>query len=178
MDIERRIEAFDRERIALLDELASLDPARLTARSIPGKWSILEIVEHLVLGEELVYGGLPDPGQLRQHRRRLKNRFFYLLVMVLLRFGVRLKAPSKALLPRGEGSFEQYRQRWDRNQKWLSTYAGSLSPEELRRAVFIHPATGPIDVVQVVDMTAAHFHTHLRQIRALQKLLEEERQAI
>jgi hypothetical protein len=46
------IQALDNQREALLDELEALDLAALRARPRPGAWSILEIVEHVVVAEE------------------------------------------------------------------------------------------------------------------------------
>src|SRR3954447_6600294 len=50
----REIQAFDDQRRALLDELAPLPPEVLKAKARPDQWSILEIVEHLVLSEKYV----------------------------------------------------------------------------------------------------------------------------
>jgi hypothetical protein len=60
MSLTRRLQAFDDRRNALLDEMEALEPGKLLARPIPGKWSILEIVEHLVLAERVVLQGLPS----------------------------------------------------------------------------------------------------------------------
>ena len=35
----------------MLDEMEALDPAQLVAKPLPGKWSILEIIEHLAIAE-------------------------------------------------------------------------------------------------------------------------------
>jgi DinB superfamily len=51
MRLDQRLRAFNEMRGALLDEMEALDPAKLVARPRVGKWSILEIVEHLVLAE-------------------------------------------------------------------------------------------------------------------------------
>jgi DinB superfamily len=42
----------------LADEVSGLSPAQLNFRSTPGKWSILDVVEHLTLAEPMYWTGL------------------------------------------------------------------------------------------------------------------------
>lgn len=42
----------------LADEVAGLTPAQLNFRYAPGKWSILDVVEHLTLAEPMYWTGL------------------------------------------------------------------------------------------------------------------------
>ena len=51
MKPDKRLLAFNQKRGALLDEMGALDPAKLVAKPLPGKWSMIEIIEHLVLAE-------------------------------------------------------------------------------------------------------------------------------
>src|SRR3954447_24270632 len=60
----REIQAFDDQRRALLDELAALPAESLAVKPGPDRWSILEIVEHLVLSERYVLCGMPAPAEL------------------------------------------------------------------------------------------------------------------
>ena len=48
------------------------------------EWSILEIIEHLILAERAVLQGLPEPSRLSERERRLKHRFGYVIVMFVL----------------------------------------------------------------------------------------------
>ena len=51
MRLDKRLQSFNEKRGALLDEVGALDAAKLVAKPLAGKWSILEIIEHLVLAE-------------------------------------------------------------------------------------------------------------------------------
>ena len=42
----------------LADEVSNLSPAQLTYRYAPGKWTILDVVEHLTLAEPMYWSGL------------------------------------------------------------------------------------------------------------------------
>ena len=167
----KRLQTFNEKRGALLNEMGALDPAMLLAKPLAGKWSILEIIEHLTLAERAVLQGLPEPDRIKERERRLKHRFSYGIVMFVLKFGVPVQVPSPAMLPRGDRSLAELRRLWDENQEWLQAYIGRLDSKGFRRAVFEHPIAGPLTVEQAVRMDQVHFDTHVRQIRRLQRLL-------
>ena len=171
MRLDKRLQAFDEKRRALLDEMGALDPATLVARPLAGKWSMLEIIEHLVLAERAVLQGLPELSRLREQERRLKHRFSYAIVMVVLRCSIPVRVPSPAMIPQGDRSLGELRRLWDESQEWLRAYIDRLDRRGFRRAVFEHPVAGPLSVKQALHMGQVHLDTHVRQIRRLQRLL-------
>jgi DinB superfamily len=171
MRLDKRLRAFDEKRRALLDEMGALDPATLVARPLAGKWSMLEIIEHLVLAERAVLQGLPELSRLREQERRLKHRFSYAIVMVVLRCSIPVRVPSPAMIPQGDRSLGELRRLWDESQEWLRAYIDRLDRRGFRRAVFEHPVAGPLSVKQALHMGQVDLDTHVRQIRRLQRLL-------
>jgi hypothetical protein len=166
---ESQITVWADDRRRLLDEVERLEPERLTARPLPGKWSILEIVEHLMLGDRDVLQGLPNPSALVDQRRRLKDRVSYPLVMFVLACRIPAKA-SPRHFPRGQSSLPDLRRDWDEMQLWLRSYVERLDRGEPARAVFGHPVAGPMTMQQVLHMGKLHLATHTRQIRRLETL--------
>jgi len=169
--LERDLEAIDTSRCALLDELGILDGGTLAARPLPGKWSILEIVEHLVLAEREVLQKLPRPSELVELRRGFRTHFTYPMVMLVLRWGIPVKAPSAGMIPMGTSSLPQLRGQWDESQRWLRAYVAGLDRHGIGRAVFQHPVAGPLTVQQAVHMSQLHILAHTRQIRRLLSLM-------
>ena len=160
--------ADDRRR--LLDEVERMEPERLTAKPLPGKWSILEIVEHLVVGDREVLQGLPKPSALVDRRRRLRDRVGYRMVMFVLACHLPAKVPSPRYLPQGQSSLPDLRRDWNEMQQWLRSYVERLDQGDPATAVFGHPIAGPMTMQQVLDMGKLHLATHTRQIRRLESL--------
>ena len=171
MRLDKRIQAFDERRRALLDEMESMEPGKLLARPRPGKWTLLEIIEHLVLAERVVYEWLADPSELTVRKTGLKDRIRYLTVRFVLRNGIPVGIASPAMTPQGGRELAELRRLWDENQAWLRACIESLDAQGIRGAVLAHPIAGPLDMKQVVVLTQDHLDTHLRQIRVLQRLL-------
>lgn len=171
MTLENRLQAFDDRRCGVLDELEALDPALLVAKPIPGKWSMIEIVEHLVRAERAVFKGLPDPSRLVERNRDVGNRVRHVLVLFILTSGIPVRTPSPAMVPQGNHDLADLRRLWDESQRWLRSCIAHLGPEAGRKAVCEHPIAGPLTVSQAVRMGQVHVDGHVRQIRRLRRLL-------
>ena len=166
--LKGQLDSLDSDRRALLAELERLPTEILEKKPNSDTWSILEIVEHMILAERNILCGLPPIDQLSERQPDLRGRMIYPIVMAILRFRIPVKVPSRAMLPRGESSLLELRSSWDTNVSWLRGYIDGLGPEEHRRAVFAHPVTGPIDTIQCLRMARYHFNTHRQQIRCRQ----------
>jgi hypothetical protein len=171
MSLEKRLESFNRDRCALLDELATLEPDKLTARPLVGKWSILEIVEHMVLAERFIFRGLPAPSTLKEREPELRHTLRYLLVMAVLRARIPVPVPAAGMKPVGSGDLAVLRRLWDENQSWLSTYIAARKEKPSRSTALKHPAVGPLTLGQAIRMGQVHLDLHTRQIRRLQRML-------
>lgn len=172
MKLDTQMKAFDRARWGLLDELGVLEPDKLVARPLPGKWSILEIVEHMVLAERTVLQGLPEAAQSKEREPRLKHQLRYLLVLAVLKARIPVKVPALAMAPTGTGDLAHWRRLWDENQAWLRTYIEDRAARSARGTALRHPVAGPISVEHGVLMSQLHLTIHTRQIRALLRLLQ------
>lgn len=171
MGLIERLQSFDARRNALLDEVEALEPETLTARPLAGKWTIIEIVEHLVLAERVAFQGLPDPAQLKARKPRPGQRVRHLLVLFVLRTGIPVGVASPAMVPEGGRNLAELRRLWDENQAWLRGCAESLGSARIREAVLKHPIAGPITLRQAIIMSRIHLERHIGQIRRLQRLL-------
>ncbi len=168
--LEPQLRIWVDDRRKLLDEVEGLEPERLVAKPLEGKWSILEIVEHLVLADRDVLQGLPDPANLVDRQRRLKDRMKYPFVMFWLACHLPAKVPTPRMVPRGEASLAELRREWGEIQQWFQSYVVRLDRGDWAKSVFGHPVAGPLTVVQVLHMGRLHMATHTRQIRRLESL--------
>jgi hypothetical protein len=173
-ELRDQLEIYDRQRSALLDDLQRLNDDQLRRKSGPDNWSLLEIIQHLVLSEREVLQGLPDSKKLTARKRGLRARLSYPLVLAVLRWNIPAPVPSDGMVPDGNTSLSELQQRWDENLSWLREYLDTLGPEDLPRAVFRHPIVGPMTVVQTIHLAKLHFDVHLRQIRKVKSLILEK----
>ena len=168
--LEARVQEWGGRRHTLIDNVEKLSPERLVAKPLPGKWSVIEIVEHLVRADRDVLQDLPSPADLVDRRRGLKDRVRYPLVMFVLACHIPAKVPSPRMLPQGGAALPDLRRQWEEMHQWLRSYAEGLDRHALTRAVFAHPIAGPLTLEQALHMGGLHLATHSRQIRRLESL--------
>jgi len=173
-ELREEFEMYDRTRRALLDDLAVLNDDQLRKKPSPSEWSILQIVQHMVLAEQGVMQYLPGPEELIARKRGLRAWIFYPLVLLILRWNIRVPVPSKRMVPDGKTSISELRQQWDENLRWFRGYLDSLGPDDLKRAVFSHPIAGPLTGPQAGTLAQYHFEAHLRQINNTKAIVMAE----
>ena len=166
-----RLASIERKRVALLEDVAALDQVMLTARPLPDKWSIREIVEHLVLAEDDVVGDFSTLDVRDAQPRDIGNHLRYLIVLSVLRLRIPVKAPSRAMLPTGGRSLAELRETWNDHHRRLRSFVAGLTRSGAGRPIFRHPIAGPISVSQALVMLDAHLDSHVHQIRRRLRLL-------
>jgi hypothetical protein len=170
MTIDRLKEALDclnRERLGLLNRLANIAPDELYRKPDPQRWSLVQVLQHLVLAEREVLQHLPDLADL-VHRKQYPYHFIsYAMVLLVLKWGIPVPVPSSAMVSDGNTTLTRIRAQWDRNFEWLTAYVNGLSIETARQAVFIHPVCGPLTISQALYMDRLHLSVHTRQINRM-----------
>jgi len=172
MSLAQRLQSIETKRARLLDRADAMDPSRLTAHPRPGKWSILEIIEHLVLAESDVF---QDPAKLEAmtpRRRKLKHRIRYPIVMLVLRYDIPVQVPSQAMRPNGTRSLADLRAQWEASHAGLRAWVTGSDPARLEQPLFYHPIAGPLTTAQSLAMLEVHLDRHIRQIERLERLLD------
>ncbi|HYP15086.1 MAG TPA: DinB family protein [Bryobacteraceae bacterium] len=144
------------------DTVASLSPEQFEYKPAPEKWSVREVLEHLVLSEDTIFGlaqsGLQKSAQAPE--KKLEDAQF---VGMLTNRTAKFEAPPM-LQPKGkwktkEELLTEFRARRDKNLAWLNT-----TKEDLRNKYAQSP-NGSMQVYHALLMVAAHTERHLAQAK-------------
>jgi len=168
--LQDQLEIYDRQRNALLNDLERLDEEEIRRKSGPDAWSLVEIVQHLVLSEREVLDNLPEPKILTAKKRGVRHLVSYALVLAVLRWNIPAPVPSDGMVPDGNTSLSELHHQWDENLTWLRDYVNTLRPVDVGRAVFRHPIAGPMTTGQTIRLATLHFDVHFRQIKKVRSL--------
>jgi hypothetical protein len=171
--LDERLRRIEDKRAALLSRVEPMAEEALCARLRPGKWTIQEIIEHLILAEEDVLIDFDGLNTLHAQARRFRDSISYVVVMFVLTYDIPVKAPSTAMLPTGGFCLDELRERWEENHGRLRQYLVGLDSAAARRAIFRHPVAGPLTVHQALRMLEVHLDRHTRQIQALERLYRD-----
>ena len=178
MNVVERLERVSERRARLMRELEQLPPAAHEWRPDEGSWSLLEIVEHLVLAEQDVMVDLSNLSGLEPRPRSFANIARYWLVLAILRFKIPVPVPSEGMKPRGGRSMEELSELWAQQHQRVSEFMAGLRPGDERAAIFVHPVTGPMSIRDGVRMLEVHLSRHIGQAERTMRLWAKQGEGV
>jgi len=162
-DLYNRLE--DRRK-SLIKTLHLLSDKQLRFQPAPDRWSILMVLQHIVLGEQ----GIRQTHEELRHnsvRDRLAPGNMFDIVMDVLNNDVPVEVPDPAVEPDGTMSIEELTTLWEKERDALYHLLDPVTEDTAASVMFSHPAAGPLDAVRTLRLAVAHFDTHLRQINSI-----------
>lgn len=175
MSIQARLHSIETKRKRLQQVVSELEPEVVAARPHPDKWSIQEIVEHLVLSETGVFGPVAELEHRTPRQRSVKDRTLYWVVMCVLRFDIPVKVPSPAMIPEGKRCVGDHWVQWEANHRALRDWVDASDARVLEQALFSHPVAGPMTVTATLRMLEVHLDRHIRQIDGIRRRADRKR---
>jgi hypothetical protein len=151
-------------KAGVIERIAGIAPELRARRPGPGRWSILEVLEHLVIVETGIASALmrePSP----ERPRRFEGRWWrYPSLRIVLALGVRIKLPIESIAPTGTAEWEGLQHRWDEGRELLRRWLDEVDPAILATPRFRHPIGGWLDVPQGVTFAGDHLAHHRPQV--------------
>lgn len=162
---------LEQQRRSLLMSLNSHDHEKLSQSPAPNRWSVIQILVHLLTSERLALQymkkkvqaieSLPDSGW----KESLKMIAFRISQRLPLRF----KAPAM-IIPVSENiSLSEITQQWGEIRKEYEQFLESIEPGHARRLIYKHPFVGRFNVGQAMEILYEHIGHHKPQISRLVK---------
>jgi hypothetical protein len=166
---DSKISTLEAQRVSLFHKLKQVDISQLSKKPNASSWSVLHVVEHLVLIEEQsvanVLYKVQTPDSL--YSVNLRTRVNLVLLHLVLGKSFKFKSP-KVVAPEvtEQKSLEELELRWVSARKKLEEIS-KMSPDVLRKGIFKHPIVGYMNFSQMLGFYSAHLKHHLSQISGL-----------
>lgn len=173
--LQKHFDQIETDRKKLLRSLASLTEEQRNV-SHNGKWSINQIIAHLLTAERLslVYMKKKSMGI-----EQLANAgFLEEIKMLLLKFSQRIpvfrfKAP-KSLVSSTPTKlhFDELVMKWEDARVDLKKFLESIPQQHVRKKIYKHHIAGRLDAAQAVCFLREHFHHHMPQVSRILKTVQ------
>lgn len=172
--IARRMQALDNLLDSLYHQLKNYPDETLNRRPGPGQWSVLQVMQHLLLSEHLsekyVRKKLSFGADIPDVDFSASWRMFLLRWINALPY-FKFKAPkgvNDEALPE-ISNLEDVMRAWRANRQSLRELLESLPPDYARKALYKHPSAGKLSLAQMLSFFGVHFRRHQRQIQRILK---------
>lgn len=165
-EIKSRFVRLEDRRRSLIDLLRSLREDHIIRKPDPDRWSLLQILQHILLGER---GMRLSEQALRDNpiRGQLKPGKLIEVVRDILDRDVAVDVPDARLEPDGKTSLDELFGQWEEERRLMADLLETVSPETCKTVMFSHPAAGPMPAEETLDLALSHFDHHQRQIERL-----------
>ena len=169
--IERRLERLEGDWRRLLESVSGVDETRLNEPPAEAKWSIAQILSHLLQSEDLALRYLNKKSQAGAGMEKVRLASWWRLtaLVVALRSPLRVRAPAVvATVPEHRGLDDLLEQRKGLLEGWRAFIAGY--PDELRdRACYRHPYAGRLSLDQCLITLQEHLRHHTKQVARIKE---------
>ena len=167
----RRLQVLEERRRQLFERLEGLDPDFLNRRPGVGRWSMIQVMCHLIRAEELslsyIQKKVDKPEGLLDVT--VSGWLRVLGLAVALRSPLRVKAPGAAADVPEREDLAKTRRHWDEVRSQWRALVERFPRELERKGVFRHPFAGRMTLNQSLAFTVEHVRHHEKQIEAIQR---------
>jgi hypothetical protein len=164
LNIQQQYDSLKLKLEALLQLIDSQTDEVLSFKAGPDKWSIVEVVEHLVIAEEgllkQLSTNIPDSTLDPEAKTPEKHQ----TVIKVMERDIEVDVPHESLEPHGHIALEDLLIQWNEIREKLPGLLAEIKPEKKDDPVFQHPYGGPLDIADTLQFFEVHFDNHMRHI--------------
>jgi hypothetical protein len=173
-EIQETYDGLREKHKDLLQRLDSLSNEVLSFKAGPDRWSIVEVVEHLVIAEESLIEQLGAEVHSPPLDIESRSAEKYRTVIKVMERDIEVDVPHESLEPLGRSSLDELLSQWEDLRKELHRLLAAIKEENKDDMVFRHPYAGPLDISETLHFFDVHFDNHMRQIDRILNQISEK----
>lgn len=161
-DLARRFSLLEERKSDILARVDALSEEQRAAPVLPGEWSPVQLIHHLVLAEEQGGEQIAAASEAGERHRRGRPSPFVLSAVAVMRLGIRVPVPD-TMVPLGDVPLDALTERWAAARRALRARLEALDAQTQNDSISLHPLAGPIDAAEVLSLHEVHLLYHQRQ---------------
>ena len=169
--VDKQLQHLDVELSELLKVLKDYSERTLNKRPAENKWSVLQVMNHLILvegyGKAYVEKKLSFNPELK--KAGLGGSWRKIVMNAAVKIPIKINAPAPVSgdnLPE-ESSFWETAKKWKQQREELRAFLESLPVEHFNKELYKHPLAGKMSLYGLMDFNVAHFKRHRKQINKI-----------
>lgn len=163
-NIQKQFDSLMLKLEALLQNLDALPGEALSFKAGPDKWSIVEVVEHLVIAEKDLLTQLSTNIPASTLDPKAKTPEKHQTVIKVMERDIEVDVPHESMEPHGRIALADFLNQWDDIREKLPGLLAEINPENEDDPVYQHPYGGPLAISDTLQFIEVHFDNHMRHI--------------
>jgi len=169
--INSKFDLLEKRTHALLIDLKKIPISKLNQPEAENKWSIIQVLNHLVTSESSSLGYMQKKILGKDSLKKVGlagsvRMFIFKLSQLSSR---RFKAPDYVAQPSNEENLDQIIERWNIVRKNIAQFIDQYPDELVQMGIMKHPFAGRITLGQTLDFFSYHMIHHQIQIGRIKK---------
>ncbi len=170
--ISKRIAQLDKSTTRFIEFIARHEEGQRQLQPQTDAWNMLQVIDHIVTAETAVAANfIKRPPSLSEYKTNFRQSFNNLLLGIVMKAPIRVKAPSSLQPPKGDQSLEVYKERLEKVRSQIISEAKGMPSDRLNRTVMKHPVAGPLTFPQTLNFMAIHIDSHYKQLQRISKVV-------
>ena len=164
--IEKQFKQLEQERKNLFNELKNYSDEVINKKPAPEKWSVAEVIAHLITAEEMSLKYLSKKIQdtSKEKPEGFKHKYRWILVQIVFNFNIKFKAPEIVEPKMGYQSLANLETKWSDIRNQTLQLLQKLSDDEVNKTLWKHAIAGKLNLHHMVQFFGVHYNRHKKQI--------------
>lgn len=164
-----KFDTIEKQREAIYAALESIDEKTLHLKPAIDKWSIIQIIFHLVKAEHISIISIQNNLLKNKNTSNagMSSRIRAVVLNYALRTPLKFKAPKILGNMPDSYNLNELKKKWIKLRCDLKAILKNIKPEDAKRNLFRHPYAGDVSIFQALDFIREHFLHHNKQIERI-----------
>lgn len=167
--LENKIEIIEGLKNDIINNFDLLTPNQLSFKPSANKWSLVQVIEHLMLAEtsslNYVNKKILDPTTLLD--KTFTSKFRALLLKIFFALPIKVKRRPKVVSPTDSPDYQNVLLRWNIARNALRQFIDEQSEEILGKLIYKHPFAGRLNAYQMLCFFEDHIKHHQKQMNRI-----------
>lgn len=172
-EFEQRYKELEQKREQLFKDLKAYSDETINRLPDSNSWSVAEVIGHLMSAERATLSYLKKKtlDTSRSKNAGLSNKLKYNLLKMLFSVPLKFKAP-KVTTPIAKYSLLlEMDIEWAAIRRDTNAIIAKLDEKDFKKELWLHPVSGKMNLLQMVNFTHIHFDRHKKQIEKTLKAI-------
>jgi hypothetical protein len=170
LKLQRHFDQLQGETKSLLKEVSRLSSASYHLQPGDGKWSVSQILTHILTAERLSLNYLKKKslGFSSLANSGILEELKFLLLVISQRIPMRYKAPRLVVEHTPDAlSYGELIRQWEVVRAEMIDFLEQISDDDIRKKVYKHPRVGMLNVVHGIRFLREHIIHHRPQVKRI-----------